>query len=423
MVAFAIKYDQAGNMLSDGAKVYFYDAWNRLTFTMANETCGAAYLYDGLGRRIIKWPLVSTTKLNYYYNHEWQLIEVQEVDNISSDTVMTDQYIWSARYIDSPIVRFHDGNADGDLLDASDNVRYYTGDANYNVTAAIDAATGDVVNYYSYTAYGEATVYEEDWDVIGAPTEDGPLYCGYFFDSETSNYQVRHRYLSTQLGTFINRDPLTFESGDFNLYRYGNNNPIIFVDPVGLAASQITGPCDIWIYAGHGIWPIGNGIEDPAVGKFRKKHDVSTGIVNGCGNYLGYVGCEGSTLNGGVTDGRQIPGMPDMGKMKAEDMLGAVQQALKAAEALQGKLCENRKKFCDDGTPERYKCGEDMQRCDSVTIHVSCDADMKVLMEKGIYQKRLWPGGPVVAKWPVPGLPTKESKSICGSSKKMDCNK
>lgn len=144
----------------------------------------------------------------------------------------------------------------------------------------------------------------------------------------------------------------------------------------------------------------------------------------GCGNYLAYVACRGKTLNDGVTEGRRIPGYPGLtGPAAANRMLGEVQKALAAATALQKQLCKNRKKFCDDGKLERYACGEDMQRCDSVTITVSCDPDMKALMERGIYQKRLWPGGPTVATWPVPGLPTEESKSICSLSKKMDCTK
>jgi RHS repeat-associated protein len=144
-----------------------------------------------------------------------------------------DQYIWSPRYVDSPIVRFHDSNGDGDLLDAGDNVRYYTTDANHNVTATIDGATGDVVNRYSYTAYGKATVYEPDWseasELIGS---DGPLYCGYFFDAETANYCCRNRYLSTALGTFINRDPIGYEGG-MDLYEYCGDDPLTRTDPMG----------------------------------------------------------------------------------------------------------------------------------------------------------------------------------------------
>jgi len=278
------------------------------------------------------------------------------------------------------------------------------------------------VERYVYSPYGVLTIHDATWSNIRSASSyaNAYTYTGRQLDTETGLYHYQARFLHAHLGTFVVRDPLY---SDPNLYRYCANNPLLFLDPLGLEPG-ITGPCNIAIYAGHGIWPIGKGIEDQAVGDFRKEHDVlNPDIVTGCGNYLAYVGCKGAKLNAGVTDGRKVrryPGIP--GPVAANQMLGEVQKASEAARALQKKLCENRKKFCDDGTPERYKCGEDMQRCDTVTISVTCDADMKVLMETGIYQKRLWPGWPVVATWPVPGLPTKESISICGLSEKVDCN-
>ena len=124
------------------------------------------------------------------------------------ELLASNQYVWSPRYVDAPIVRFHDGNGDGDYVDAGDNIRYYTDDANYNVTATIDAATGDVVERYVYTAYGNATVYDDDWANPTAPATDGPLYCGYFLDAKTSLYQVRNRYYDSSVSSFISRDPL-----------------------------------------------------------------------------------------------------------------------------------------------------------------------------------------------------------------------
>jgi len=68
-------------------------------------------------------------QLDYFYNQDWQLLEERCVDGVGA---ASNQYVWSPRYIDAPVVRFQDGNGDGDLLDAVDNTRYYTGDANYN---------------------------------------------------------------------------------------------------------------------------------------------------------------------------------------------------------------------------------------------------------------------------------------------------
>jgi len=242
-------YDAAGNMISgpkpgdETTRVHYrYDAWNRLVAVRADDfgepgDLIAEYQYDGVNRRVEK-IVAGTSHAYYYFNHDWQLLEERFVDE-QDDLLASNQYVWSARYIDAPLVRFHDGNGNGDLLDVDDNIRYYTGDGNYNVTATIDAATGEVVNRYVYTAYGKATLYDDDWTNPSAPTTDGPLYCGYFFDAESGLYQVRNRFYDAGLSTFITRDPIEYESRDCNLYRYCWDNPVLHTDPSGQVAPVV----------------------------------------------------------------------------------------------------------------------------------------------------------------------------------------
>ncbi|HID69421.1 MAG TPA: hypothetical protein EYP35_02920, partial [Desulfobacterales bacterium] len=42
------------------------------------------------------------------------------------------------------------------------------------------------------------------------------------------------RYYDPVTGRFISEDPLGFRGGDVNLYVYASNNPVLFVDPLGL---------------------------------------------------------------------------------------------------------------------------------------------------------------------------------------------
>ena len=44
----------------------------------------------------------------------------------------------------------------------------------------------------------------------------------------------RARYYHSELGRFVSRDPVGYDAGDMNLYRYVYGNPVIFVDPSGL---------------------------------------------------------------------------------------------------------------------------------------------------------------------------------------------
>lgn len=42
-----------------------------------------------------------------------------------------------------------------------------------------------------------------------------------------------YRHYDPYSGRFLSEDPIGFESGDYNLYRYALNNPIIYRDPTG----------------------------------------------------------------------------------------------------------------------------------------------------------------------------------------------
>jgi len=51
-------------------------------------------------------------------------------------------------------------------------------------------------------------------------------------------YYYRARYYDPSIGRFISSDPIEFQAGDFNFYRYVGNDPVNFVDPSGLAVSS-----------------------------------------------------------------------------------------------------------------------------------------------------------------------------------------
>lgn len=59
------------------------------------------------------------------------------------------------------------------------------------------------------------------------------LFTGRRYDPESDNYYYRARYYSHKLGRFLSEDPLGFDAGDYNFYRYVFNNPLNFLDPTG----------------------------------------------------------------------------------------------------------------------------------------------------------------------------------------------
>jgi RHS repeat-associated protein len=89
-------------------------------------------------------------------------------------------------------------------------------------------STGTVVNHITYDSFGGITSQSN-------PTASMRFgYTGRELDTETGLYYYRARYYDAAVGEFISEDPIGFEAGDANLYRYVGNSPINRIDPSGL---------------------------------------------------------------------------------------------------------------------------------------------------------------------------------------------
>ncbi|MBC7350771.1 MAG: RHS repeat-associated core domain-containing protein [Thermogutta sp.] len=256
-----------------------------------------------------------------------------------------------------------------------------------------------VVNHLIYDAFGKVT------------SETNPaidslfLFTGRPFDSDTQLQNNLNRWYDARVGRWLSEDPIGFHGGDGNLYRYVGNSPTTFVDFKGNESEgpQITGPCYIWIFAGHfGLQAI----------EFINQHAVpNDAVVTRCGNYVGIVSCFSSQYQHGTIPQRhKIPDFPEWRRLLSEQKaFEGLRNAINKAKEFQRKLCDNRRKCCDDGRPERYKCGAANQRCDSVTIHVKCDEAMERLMNNGI--------GPSGRRYELPA----QARTFCGLTLTMNC--
>jgi RHS repeat-associated protein len=115
-----------------------------------------------------------------------------------------------------------------------------------NVTSLVNAA-GDALERYVYDPYGRVTIYDDDWSTEQSPTtyNNYVLYTGRHLDAETGLYYYRARYYDAVLGRFVNRDPILYDAGDSNLYRYISDSPLNNTDPSGLATLSADQQADL----------------------------------------------------------------------------------------------------------------------------------------------------------------------------------
>jgi RHS repeat-associated protein len=80
----------------------------------------------------------------------------------------------------------------------------------------------------SYDTFGRV------WTSTTPSAESRFAFTGRDLDPESDLYHHRARYYDPATGQFISADPIGFEAGDGNLYRYVGNGPIDGTDPSGL---------------------------------------------------------------------------------------------------------------------------------------------------------------------------------------------
>ena len=215
----SITYDANGNMTSVtnacGITNYTWDVRNRLAgISGFNTDCApltASFKYDALGRRIEK--TINSKTINYLYDG---LDIVQEIEN----GTVTVNYVRTLN-IDEPLARI---KTDG-------TIRFYQQDALGSVIALTDE-TGVIKTQYSYDPFGAV--------IITGEASDNPFQFAGRENDGTGLLFERNRYLSFELQRYISQDPIGFAGGDVNFYSRVGNNPVNWIDPLGLDAELCT---------------------------------------------------------------------------------------------------------------------------------------------------------------------------------------
>ena len=194
-------WDNNGNLSAKAATQYAWDYDDRLV-GISGPSTSASYVYDFQGNRIKK--TVSGVETAYLYLAE----------DIVKETTggITTNYLHGIG-IDEPV-----------MMDRASAKSYYFSDGLGSIRELTDAV-GTVQNSYTYGTWGELRAQN-----ITVPNSYG--YTGREF-AEEGLYFYRARYLDPAIGMFILEDPIGFNK-IMNFYRYVGNNPIIFIDPLGL---------------------------------------------------------------------------------------------------------------------------------------------------------------------------------------------
>jgi RHS repeat-associated protein len=237
--AIAQAFDLNGNLTSDGALTYAWDARNRLVGLSGAAT--ATFQYDALGRRAAK--TVNGAQTGFLYDG---LNPVQELTNSTPTATLL-----TGLGIDEYLTR----------TDPTTTWQYLT-DALGSTVALTDPA-GSVQASYTYQPFGARTT-------TGTPGTNTFEYTGRENDGTGLQY-YRARYYHPSMARFASEDPARFVGENAYLYAYGN--PVKFVDPLGLDVIVRLFCCHLGNPAGH----VGAAIDRPGIGNGESRGFYPTG--------------------------------------------------------------------------------------------------------------------------------------------------
>lgn len=221
-------------------QTYEWDYRNRLS-SVTNYENGIAkevmdYLYDYLNLMIERTvtdaatSILQSSDFNVYSNGQIVL----EYDTTSSVDVVKSVNLWGANIdelvaVEQMAQSVNDNNVI--LWTYSDHLNSIRDVVLYDSITQ----TAAVVNHFIYNAFG---VLVSSTDGAAVPFSISPLlnyrYTGKFFDDLTGLQNNINRWYDNTTGKWISEDPISFDGGDTNLYRYVHNQLSNCIDNNGL---------------------------------------------------------------------------------------------------------------------------------------------------------------------------------------------
>lgn len=211
----ALSYDENGCLTGGGTWTYEYDALNHLT-AASGSGGSVSFAYDPLDRLAEK--TVGSEKTWYLYDGAQR---IAEYDSTTGD--LLNRFIYGVG-LDEAIIQV-----------SSDETLSFLHQERQGSVVAVTDATGDILERRSYGPFGETST-----------TGITPFgYTGQCFDMQSGLYYYKSRFYSPNLGRFLQPDAMGYDDG-LHLYTYVKNNPVNFVDPLGLLAELADSQSEPW---------------------------------------------------------------------------------------------------------------------------------------------------------------------------------
>ena len=190
-----------------------YDGFNQLTEVKGAANVRYGYRPDGLR--------LSKDAGNEHTDYIWNGSQIMaEVKNGAVER--TRVYSYGLRRTKSTVwgqpESYYVYNAHGDVVQLTGPVGY----ENYDPDAD-NYVSKNLLKTYEYDAFGDETGKED--------SDTNPFrYCGEYYDAETESIYLRARNYDPGTGRFTSEDPAR---DGLNWYAYCDNNPVMFIDPMG----------------------------------------------------------------------------------------------------------------------------------------------------------------------------------------------
>lgn len=230
-------YDRLGNLIEDeSGRYYQYGPDGRLfTVWSGRPSAGGvklvSYVYDAIGRRIVEDDEVTGDSVQLLYAGSWQVVEEKD---LRSNGMPFRQFVVGPRIDEHLQVREYDGQGGHDDY-------WYHCNAQGSVGAIVDS-NEQVVEYYTYSMFGEPTITDAATmqEVASSAIGNRYMFQGRRWDDVTEWYHFRHRQYDPKVGEFATIDPSGMwrhgQGGGYSAFR---GDPWSHADPGGLNPAKV----------------------------------------------------------------------------------------------------------------------------------------------------------------------------------------